>query len=169
MIDRGYLWSLSSGGAPIEKVFLAVMIWGYGEIGYGPHRVKQMFESANFMKSISQASNDCQEGRILAAYLTLKKANIRQLGPAFGTKVLTFFHERTGAPAILDSVVATWCNTHALDDLGGAPLDPTVWSGLTYSRYMTWMQRQSDAHRLPVCTIEQLIFEDEYRSKLPAM
>lgn len=162
LIDRQFLWSLNMIGAPVEKVFLAVMIWGYGDIGYGPFRVRQMFESPNFVQSLKNTRDLCEEGQPIQAYTSLKNSNIRQLGPAFGTKVLSFLHEPDRAPAILDSVVARWCNKHALKQLGGTPINAEVWSPRTYERYMSWVTDLAVRYGISASTFEQLIFEDEY-------
>ena len=162
LIDRGFIWRLNSTKEPVERVFFAVMVWGYGDIGYGPHRVRQMYDSPNFIKSLCEAREACEKSQFLEAYAILKNSKIRQLGPAFGTKVLAFFHERNGAPAILDSVIAKWCNRHALEELGPSGLNSEVWNLETYERYITWIQSISEAKRVPMCTLEQLMFEDEY-------
>lgn len=162
LIDRQFLWSLNATQVPVEKIFLAVMIWGYGDIGYGPFRVRQMFESPNFVDAISTARDLCSNHQILDAYACLKESKIRQLGPSFGTKALAFFHDRNDGPAILDSVVAKWCNKYARDYLGEVPINAEVWSLKTYSRYMAWITKMSTSHSLPASSIEQLIFSDGY-------
>ena len=162
LIDRQFLWSLSSTDVAVEKIFLAVMIWGYGDIGYGPYRVRQMFESPNFIEGLSAARELCTNRQILEAYACLKKSKIRQLGPSFGTKALAFFHDRNESPAILDSVVAMWCNKHAVDYLGEAALNAEVWNLKTYTRYMSWISDMSISHGLSASSIEQLIFADQY-------
>lgn len=164
LIDRGYLWWLNSTGTPVERVFLAVMIWGYGDIGYGPHRVRQMFNSPNFIDSLCKVRASCEKSQFLEAYAILKNSKIRQLGPAFGTKVLAFFHQKNGAPPILDSVVAKWCNRHAAKELGPSGLNAEVWNLETYERYITWIYSVSQAKRVAMCSLEQLMFEDEYSS-----
>jgi hypothetical protein len=165
LIDRLFLWSLNASNVSVHKIFLAVMIWGYGDIGYGPHRVRQMFESQYFVRGLEEARAHCLSGQFLDAYRCLKNSKIRQLGPAFGTKALSFFHERNGAPAILDSVVARWCNKHALQSLGELGIKAEVWSPRTYERFLGWMGDMSSVYGLPASTLEQLIFEDEYSDR----
>lgn len=162
MLDRRFLWSLNEAAVPAEQVFLAVMIWGYGDIGYGPYRVRQMLESPRFIQNVSLARELCSEGKVLDAYVCLQQSKIRQLGPAFGTKVLVFFHKRDEGPAILDSVVAKWWNKHLQDFQSENGINAEVWNVRTYSRYMTWVTKMSTLFGLPASSIEQLMFEDGY-------
>jgi hypothetical protein len=121
-----------------------------------------MFESPNFIDSITTARDFCSNHQILEAYACLKESKIRQLGPSFGSKALVFFHERDEGPAILDSVVAKWCNKYARDSVGEVPINAEVWSLKTYSRYMSWITEMATNHSLSASSIEQLIFADEY-------
>lgn len=164
MIDRQYLWTLSSGPAPVKSSFLAIMIWGYGDIGYGPHRVRQMFESKGFEPSMQIVKELCRDGDSIEAYKAIKSSKIRQLGPSFGSKVLTFFHASDSAPAILDSIVALWINEHAPGVFGSKGVNAETWSVGTYERYIDWMSELSDEFQIPACTLEQLIFTDGYSS-----
>ena len=162
MIDRNFIWQLNKSSAPAEMVFIAVMIWGYGDIGYGPHRVRQMFQSPNFLPSLVKVRALCKSRKYSEAYSQLKSAKIRQLGPSFGTKVLTFYHDPKHAPAILDSVVSKWCSRHVKDGPIAGGLTIETWSLTTYDRYQEWMSDLSRFHGVPICSIEQIIFEDEY-------
>lgn len=164
LIDRQFLWGLSSSAAPVRSLFLAVMIWGYGDIGYGAHRVRQMYESKGFDDSIQLVKNLCVEGQSLEAYKTLQKSKIRQLGPSFGSKVLTFFHPSERAPAILDSIVARWLNENALNDFGAKGVNAEIWNPRTYERYINWMNDLSTEFQVPASTLELLIFTDGYNS-----
>jgi hypothetical protein len=162
LIDRNFIWKLNRNGAAPETVFLAVMVWGYGDIGYGPHRVRQMFQSPNFFISLAKVRDLCRNRRLEEAYSALKSAKIRQLGPSFGTKVLTFFHDPKDAPAILDSVVGKWCNRNVHFAQVPSGLIIETWNLNSYLHYQRWISEMSDAHEVSVCSIEQIIFEDEY-------
>jgi hypothetical protein len=140
------------------------MIWGYGDLGYGAHRVRQMYESKGFEESIQLVKNLCVEGKSLEAYKTLHKSKIRQLGPSFGSKVLTFFHPSESAPAILDSIVARWLNQNALNVFGAKGVNAETWNLKTYERYINWMNDLSTEFRVPASTLELLIFTDGYNS-----
>jgi hypothetical protein len=162
LIDRKFLWNLSASSAPAESVFLAVMIWGYGDIGYGPHRVRQMYESEGFSEKIRTVKNLCEVNESLEAYKFLKGSRIRQLGPSFGSKVLTFFHTPSTAPPILDSIVATWINENAPDLIFRNGVNAETWNLPTYERYIKWMMDLANELDAPVCSLEQLIFSDGY-------
>lgn len=164
LIDRQFLWNIAASTAPATSSFLAVMIWGYGDIGYGPHRVRQMFQSAGFANSIETVKSKCRDGQTLEAYEVLRTSRIRQLGPSFGSKVLTFFHAPGTAPAILDSIVAIWLNEHVPKLLGDKKVNAETWNLQTYARYIDWLQAVSAAYKISPCSLEQLIFTDGYDS-----
>jgi len=164
LIDRQFLWNLSAGAAPAQSSFLAVMIWGYGDIGYGPHRVRQMFQSTGFANSVDLVKAKCRDGQSLEAYEFLKNSRIRQLGPSFGSKVVTFFHAPDSAPAIMDSIVASWLNEYVPSLLGNKKVNAETWNVRTYERYISWIEEASDAYQIPSCSLEQLIFTDGYGS-----
>lgn len=164
LIDRQFLWNISASTASAQSSFLAVMIWGYGDIGYGTHRVRQMFNSSGFANSIGLVKSMCRDGQTLEAYELLKKSGIRQLGPSFGSKVLTFFHDRESAPAILDSIVAKWINGHVPGLLGDKNVNAEIWNVQTYDRYIRWTKATSDVYEIHPCSLEQVIFTDIYGS-----
>lgn len=164
LIDRQFLWNISASTATAQTSFLAVMIWGYGDIGYGPHRVRQMFQSSGFASSLDIVKSKCRDGQTLEAYELLKNSRIRQLGPSFGSKVLTFFHDPATAPAILDSIVANWLNEYVPSLLGGKKVNAETWNVQTYARYIGWSQEVSEAYEIAPCSLEQLVFTDGYGS-----
>lgn len=164
LIDRQYLWNISASTASAQRSFLAVMIWGYGDIGYGPHRVRQMFQSPGFANSVEFLRSKCRDGLTLEAYEFIKNSRIRQLGPSFGSKILTFFHASDSAPAILDSIVSKWLNKYIPSLLGDKKVNAETWNAQTYKHYIGWMQEVSDAYGISACSLEQLIFTDGYGS-----
>jgi hypothetical protein len=164
LIDRQFLWDLSSSSAPVRSAFLAIMVWGYGDIGYGPHRVRQMYESEGFEKSIKLTKELCQAAETVEAYIVLKNSRIRQLGPSFGSKVLTFFHKPGFAPAIFDSIVAKWLNENAPTLFGSNGANAETWSVTTYERYNKWIADAASDFQISACNLEQLIFSDGYTS-----
>ena len=162
LIDRQFLWKLSSSSAPAQVAFLAVMIWGYGDIGYGPYRVRQMFESEGFEQSLELVKALCHKGETLEAYKALKDSRIRQLGPSFGSKVLTFFHEPQSAPPIMDSIVADWLKKHAPDLHWVRKVNAETWNLSTYESYLKWISDASVIYQVTPCSLELLIFTDGY-------
>jgi hypothetical protein len=162
LLDRNFLWNLSSSSAPVLSKFLGVMIWGYGDIGYGPHRVRKMYESDGFENSIQMVKNLCDSNQTIEAYRFLKDSRIRQLGPSFGSKVLTFFHSPYNAPAILDSIVAKWLNENAPYHFGSQGINTETWNVSKYDRYTSWINDVAYDFEVTACTIEQLIFSDQY-------
>ena len=163
-IDREFLWNISISSAGFRSAFLAVMIWGYGDVGYGPHRVRQMFASEGFDETLRTVKAMCDAGQALAAYKNLRDSRIRQLGPSFSSKVLTFFHQPESAPAILDSVIAKWLNKNAPGALGIERVSTDSWSLSTYQRYVEWMDCTASKYGLPASSLEYLVFQDEYGS-----
>lgn len=164
-IDRQFLWTLSSRSDSAKTTFLAIMIWGYGDIGYGPYRVRHMFASPGFEASIEKVKGLCKSRRTLEAYRSLMKSNISQLGPSFGTKVLTFFHEQRYAPAILDSIVAWWLNQYAPELSQGSPVHADRWNDGVFEAYNNWITKLSISYDIPGCSLEELIFNDGYSSR----
>jgi hypothetical protein len=161
-INRKFLWQMSSSSVPVDTLFLGVMIWGYGNIGYGPHRVRQMYRSDQFQQTLQEVKSLCNSKETLAAYSALKKSRIKQLGPSFGSKVLTFFHAEESAPAILDSIVAQWLNKEVPYLQGASLVNAETWNLGTYENYIKWINEMSKIYGVPGCTVEQLIFSDGY-------
>ncbi len=93
--------------AELRRFFILVMIWGYGNVGTGPWRVRQMIASPGFPGILCQVGEEAFHGHFLKAYDSLV-ANINRLGPAFASKYLYFFCRNFSGqvkPLIFDSVV----------------------------------------------------------------
>lgn len=93
----------------IRQVFLATMLWGYTNIGYGPWRVARMLEDPIQLDSVlSEAHKAVLSSNIHLAYAVLQDAQITYFGPAFFTKFLYFAGLGCGVdhfPLIFDSRV----------------------------------------------------------------
>lgn len=160
-IDRSFLRTLvSNKNVLFMEKFLAIMIWGYGDLGYGSYRVKKMFSSENVESKISHVFEICQSGNSLEAYEFLSKNRITQLGPAFGTKLISFFTPREICAPIYDSFIWKWMDVYAKEAFGGASSSSEVWSLRIYSNYLNWMKFHSAKYDCFADDLELVIFRD---------
>jgi hypothetical protein len=73
-IDRGAVRKICSADSySIGQKFLAVMVWGYGDRGYGPYRVTQMLNQENALIVLNQVYELAQGGDVKSAYDFLDK------------------------------------------------------------------------------------------------
>ena len=160
-IDRANLRSLvaNTENSDMEK-FLSVMIWGYGDLGYGSHRVKKMFSTVGVENMISQVFHLCQDANPLMAYDFLKMNRITQLGPAFGTKVISFFTPREIVAPIYDSFISKWMGIHEPEVFEGKSCSSKTWNRKVYSSYLNWVAQQSRELGCFGDDIELVIFRD---------
>lgn len=95
-----------------ERAFVAIMIWGYGSTGYGPHRVGEMrvSRSEGLGKYLLNIIEQAQDGPA-EAYRLLANDKASKLGPSYASKVAYFVTPGEASP-ILDSVVAGWVQAH---------------------------------------------------------
>ena len=63
----------------IREKFLAVMVWGYGDRGYGPYRVTQMLNQGHAEDVLTEVFEICHNGDPKSAYEFLRKNRIRIL------------------------------------------------------------------------------------------
>ena len=78
-----------------KDAFLAAMAWGYGEVGYGPWRVKKAFQDPDAGKKLLAVAETLKEGGPVAAYTVMSGASrLHRIGPAFGSKFLYFADPR---------------------------------------------------------------------------
>lgn len=143
----------------IREKFLAVMIWGYGNRGYGPYRVSQMLGQANSRTVLTEVYRLCQQGKPIDAYSYLSKHRLKQLGPSYGSKVLSFFTPRKIGAPIYDSLVARWVRQYAPLDFDGVSTKSVGWSLSTYSRYHEWINEHASVLGCYPDEIEQVLFE----------
>jgi hypothetical protein len=136
--------------------FLAAMIWGFGNSGYGPWRVCQALAGRPDLPIVLLEAAKAAAVDAVAAYAVVAAHRPPRIGPAFATKYLYFcVPESSGSPLILDRLVAGWLREHA-----GFHINPVPWSAPTYRRYLglirTWA---SELHTSPAL-VEELIFRD---------
>ena len=135
---------------------LPVMAWGYGRVGYGPHRVEQMLAPGESVaaESSPEAASVAQRGDAVAAYCLLGgSCRLDMLGPAFGTKFLYFVG---GGALILDRLVAD-----GLERVASIAITPTRWDDSAYSRYLEVVGRWADGLEVEPDVLEQVLFTAE--------
>lgn len=122
------------------------MTWGFGSIGYGPHRTREILGATpDASERLARVAGTLAEVGPLAAYRRLAReddSRIAGLGPAFGTKYLYFCQPRPAETTalILDAFVSEWLRCEAR-----FRLNPVGWSEPTYRRYLEQMPRWADA------------------------
>lgn len=160
-LDRTFLRELcqSSTATPDAK-FAAVMIWGYGVVGYGSFRTRKMFSTPGFLEKIEESYRLSQIGDYLDAYKYLSKNKIELLGPAFGTKWISFSSPSTNPAPIYDSFVAKWFGYFAPEVFDVNSNSPLLWNLKIYSTYADWMQEQAHRYGVKIDDLEFLIFKD---------
>lgn len=122
--------ALNSGGDAgrpqrVVTAFIASMIWGYGQVGYGPYRTERVLTtSKDAIKSLVDIANTAQDPEYggLHAFKSIagnrKSAGdyLKYLGPAFGTKFLYFLTKGANGvetTPVMDALVAKWFRQHA--------------------------------------------------------
>ena len=99
-------------------------------------------------------------GLVMEAYEFLSKNRVQQLGPAFGTKWLSFASP-SGQPApIYDSFIAMWIKKFAKNEFAEVSISSEVWSKKTYGTYFEWMVSNSAEFALKPDELELVIFQD---------
>ena len=148
-----------NAGAALEA-FIVTMVWGYGDVGYGPWRTaKILADSPDALERLLAVARALDTGGALDGYrLMATGARLPGLGPAFGTKYLHFCS--TG-PAqqralVLDQNVASW-----LDRNVALRLNPTTWSGRTYARYLEHLRSWATELGRKPGEVEYCIIQDE--------
>ena len=91
---------------PLERLFIAAMIWGFGDRGYGGYRTQLMLADLKERTRLAKTGALLREGKLGEAYEGFR---VKQCGPAFFTKF--FYAVGLGAaldplPLVLDSRVA---------------------------------------------------------------
>jgi hypothetical protein len=151
----------ATSAAEAEQAFLAVMAWGYGRVGYGPYRVRRLFDkSPDAGTQLQEAARALAEQGPVAAYVQLGDygvARLAGLGPAFGTKFLYFCSPTGSSPAlILDRLVSQWLRDHT-----GLLLNEVRWSAATYARYLGNMYAWADELAVAADELEACVFSEQ--------
>lgn len=143
----------------IEK-FLAVMIWGYGDRGYGPYRVAEMLKQAKSLEILEKLHEFTSSGEPTVAYNYLSQHRIKGLGPSYGTKVISFWTPREIGAPIYDSYIGMWLSEHAKEDFGKTPTQPSTWHGASYETYRKWVGLHAEIFQCFSDEVELTIFRD---------
>lgn len=156
------------------RAFVASMIWGFGDVGYGPYRTWKMLYNkgkSGIGSLILEVRNIARESPA-QAYKKLKR-KVDNLGPSFATKVVYFASMPNNRGPILDSIVSSWLWSNNWATME-SPLDPTVWSIQQYEKYIAFCNQELDNLRVVTelpqnCDdrgfIEYLMFTDYTYSK----
>jgi hypothetical protein len=138
-LDRSSLQKVGTSAAddPVsaEFAFIAVMAWGFGNVGYGPFRTKRILTetpgAADRLRSVAEAV--ARNGAIAGYHRLATDCRLRYLGPAFGTKFLYFTQptDRRPRALILDAFVSRWLGRETSRNF-----DVAAWSESTYAQYL---------------------------------
>ena len=144
----------------VLQKFLAVMIWGYGDRGYGPYRVSEMLNQPHAESVLAQVYKFSQSGDPLNAYDFLRKNRIRILGPSYGSKFITFCTSREVGAPIYDSLISFWVKAFAEEEFSGVSTTSENWNLKTYTRYWNWVKEHSDELDCFPDQVELVLFRD---------
>ena len=144
----------------IREKFLSVMIWGYGDRGYGPYRVTQMLNQEHSEEVLTKVFELCKDGDPKSAYDFLRRNRVRILGPSYSSKFMTFCTPREVGAPIYDSYIALWVEAYASKDFADVRTTSEVWNTKTYSRYWDWVKEHSEALTCFPDDIELVLFRD---------
>jgi hypothetical protein len=88
-----------------RRLFIAVMMWGFGTVGYGAYRTSKMLQPADLLLVLRRTVALATKGKIAAAYDAL---SLPYCGHTFRTKYLYFIGlgcQLEPLPLILDSIL----------------------------------------------------------------
>lgn len=136
-----------AGSASARQLLAAVLMWGYGPIGYGPWRATRSLGGDPTGERLTAALEEVSvpgEAALHTAYRRFSDpghARLPWLGPGLFTKVLYFAGYRRGAggvqPLILDRVVASQLPAEAgVSRRNG-------WSSEEWLAYLRWAAEQA--------------------------
>lgn len=144
----------------IRETFLAVMVWGYGDRGYGPYRVSKML-SQNHSESVLEGVYDlAQSKKPKLAYGHLMENRINTLGPSYGSKFITFCTPRETSAPIYDSLIALWINKFSKEEFLNITTGTLKWNIKTYSFYCDWIESHSKELECYPDEVELVLFRD---------
>jgi Putative 8-oxoguanine DNA glycosylase OGG-like protein len=154
----------------LRRLFVAVMLWGFGRTGYGAHRTATMLAAPNLKPTLCAVSRCLAFGMYGAAYDVFRAAKIRWLGPSFATKYLYFCSIRTAYPIralIFDSRVASALRHSDFPEdfwryltRSGGPSSSVYWTSSGYLQYLILMHSWASALHCSADQIEIFLFEN---------
>jgi len=159
VIDREIVREIcTSNTSSITEKFLAAMVWGYSDRGYGAFRVSTMLAQEHAERTLLQVSNFANESNPKEAYNFLKTNRIYNLGPSYGTKFIAFNTPRLASAPILDSLIVLWLKEFARNEFSGVSLSSTSWNSKTYSAYCDWIGLHAEAASCFPDEVELVLF-----------
>jgi hypothetical protein len=133
------------------RAFLASLAWGYGKLGYGPHRASRVLSNPGAAEKLARArAAVLNEGPISGYRALAGPERLDGLGPAFGTKFL-YFQNRDAL--ILDRLIGGWYRT-----LSGVNPTVTRWDPARYAGYLAQMQLWAQKGRTKPDLLEEAVF-----------
>ena len=144
----------------IREKFLAVMVWGYGDRGYGPYRVSKMLSQDDSEKVLKTVYDIAHAKKPKLAYAHLMENRINTLGPSYGSKFITFCTPREVSAPIYDSLIALWINKNAKMEFSTISTGTLKWSIKTYSFYCDWIEEHSKQLKCYPDDVELVLFRD---------
>ena len=147
-----------SDEAPV-RAFIATMTWGFGTVGYGPHRTRRILEAtpdaARRLRELARVVTDSGPDNAYRRMCRDEDLRLKFLGPSFGTKYLHFCQpaEKRPRALILDAFVAGWLRDHC-----GVVLDPVPFDPPTWRRYLRLMHEWAQALGIDPEELEYCIF-----------
>lgn len=138
----------------VIATFLASQVWGYGDRGYGPHRVAAALAHPDAVPALQCAADELDDEKTADAFEALCVVfELPNVAMSFGTKYL-FFADRHRRALILDRLVRSWLADHAELRL---PLTRST------SAYRVWLEaalRWADELDISPEEVELLILTD---------
>lgn len=160
-LDRNDLRSACSSSInSTREKFLTVMIWGYGDRGYGPYRVTTMLDQSHALTALTNVYELSSKGMPKEAYEYLSKNRIKTLGPSYSSKFINFCTPREVGAPIYDLYLSLWIESFAAEEFSDVSISSARWNVKTYSRYWDWVQEHSLALGCYSDEIELVIFRD---------
>lgn len=147
----------------IREKFLAVMIWGYGDRGYGPYRVSKMLSQGHSEKVLEHVYDLAYSKEPKLAYVYLMENRINTLGPSYASKFITFCTPREISAPIYDSLIALWIDKYAKSEFSNLSTGTLKWSIKTYSFYCDWIEEHSKKLDCFPDDVELVLFRDAER------
>lgn len=139
---------------------IATLTWGFGWIGYGPHRADKMListpDSRRRLQAVAVLARD--DGAIAAYRGLAGEQRVKGLGVAFGTKYVAFCQTAGANPTALihDELVSSWLAANGRPDLRAGD-----WSPPTYEAYLSQMHAWAYELAITAEEVEYLIFQSE--------
>jgi hypothetical protein len=161
-IDRALLREYCHSTSPLNSFekFLAVMVWGYGDRGYGPYRTKNIVENKKFEKVIFETIKLANSSNPIGSYDCLSSERLHGFGPSYGTKLISFCTPREISAPILDSYIITWINTWETNLLLKDRKIPKSWDKNFYFDYSVWIEAHAEKYACYPDEVELVLFRD---------